>query len=84
MVGLYLIQDFSLHLSAFVQALKYVTQNIKKMSKQLVKRKRVNLRMIEKRSFEWRRREEAMTKKQFFGWQILFAKIKGVNLASLR
>ena len=53
MVGLYLVQDSTLHLSAFVQASINVNQNIIKIPKQLVKRKRVNLPVIKKQSFEW-------------------------------
>ena len=66
---LYLIQDSIFHLPVFVQALIHVTQKTIRMPKQLVKRIRVNLPVIKKQSFEW---------------QILFAKIEGVNFANLR
>ena len=69
MDGLYLIQVSILHLSAFAQASIYVTQNTIKIPKQLVKRKRVNLPVRKKQSFEW---------------QILFIKTEGVNSANLR
>ena len=62
-------RDSTFHLSAFVQASIYDTQNIIKIPKQLVKRQRVNLPVIKKQSFEW---------------QILFVKIEGINLANLR
>ena len=51
---LYLAQDSTLLLFAFAQALMYVTQNIIKMPMQLVKRKRVDLPVIKRQSFEWR------------------------------
>ena len=82
MDDLYLVQDSILHLSTFVQASIYVTQNVMKMPKQLVKRKRVNLPVIKKQSFEWKGRKTAMTKKQSIERQILFDKITGVNFAN--
>ena len=55
MDSLYLVQlqDSILHFSAFVQVSTYVTQNIIKMPKQLVKGKRVNLPVIKKQFFKW-------------------------------
>ena len=67
MDGLYLVQDSTLYLSAFVHASIYVTQNIIKMPKQLVKRKLVNLPVMRKQFFEWTGRKAAMAKVQSAG-----------------